>query len=214
MSTAIIAKEKTYGNKQLQKATDTVKKLERGIQSSLFETAAIIAKVESEKLYLDDGFRNVHEWTKEAFNIEKSASYNMLKIGKNYTRPVLNEKGKTIGYRSTLTDENTVDYNVTQITRMLPVPPEELPEAIEKENITPALTVKEIESKIKHYLKDDETEAETEETETVEDNETQDDDAHFWVTISITTAEQIIEVLKAYGTDEALELVDEIREQI
>ena len=166
---------KTYENKALQRATDKIRKLEAGVQSNLYETAAIIAFVDGAKLYTDDGFKNVHEWTKQALNIEKSTSYSMLKIGREYTRVLTDDKGKIKGYRSNVTEDGETDFSVTQIVKMLPVSRETLPEAIEAENITPADTVREVEAKIKHYMHKDEDETEdAPEADEAEANEAED----------------------------------------
>ena len=206
---------KIYENKALQKATDKIRKLETGIQANLYETAAIIAYVDGAKLYTDDGFKNVHEWTKQAFNIEKSTSYAMLKIGRDYTRVLTDDKGKIKGYRSNVTDNDEADFSVTQIVKMLPVSRETLPEAIEAENITPADTVREVETKIKHFMHKDEAEKEdAPEVDETEANEAENvsDEIEDGITFSRDFVMNIFKELSKVNTKTAKDITEALAE--
>ena len=136
-----------FENKGLQKATDRINKIGENVTKSLYEVAHIVAEVEANKFYLDDGYKNVHEWTKDAFGIAKSASYNMLAIGRDYTKEITNGKKKV--YRSNLTEDNEEDFSTTQITKLLPVPREKVDELVQSGLIVPSMTVKEIDEILK-----------------------------------------------------------------
>lgn len=201
-----------YTNKGLQKATDKIRKLEKGIQTNLYETAAIIAYVDNNQLYLDDGFKNVHEWTKTAFDIEKSTSYNMLKIGNGYTRELTNGKGKIVGYKSNLTDDDKPDYNVSQIVKMLPVPRETLPQVIYETEITPSLSCKEIETRIRNYMNKDRSETATvDEDEDYDDIDTGVDEEKTYI-LTETLVKNIYDELLKVKTKRAVSLVELLAE--
>lgn len=163
MTNEITTRNITFTNKGLQKATDKMLKIGTTMSRCAFEAAFIIAEVAESKCYLDDGFKNVHEWTAATFGIEKSASYGMLKIGRDYTAKVI-EGGKVKGYRSNLTATDEDDYSTSQIMKMLPIPREEIETVIEAEEITPADSCREIEAKIKHYKQKDAPETTDDET--------------------------------------------------
>ena len=165
---AIANAPQVYTNKTLNKATQRVYKIGETFRRCAFETAVIIATVDSSECYKEDGFNNVHEWTNAAFGFQKSASYTLLKIGREYVREVKNpETGKLTGYASNLLPENSEkDFTTTQIEKMLPAGHAFAAELVEREEITPHMTCKEIGKVIKGYLHDeDEKEESNEESE-------------------------------------------------
>ena len=137
--------EFSFKNKKLQNATMRIFKLGDNIRQKWFEVGAIIAKVDAEELYKDDGFSSVHEWVKKAFKLNKSRSYDLLKIGREYTREVLNNAGNVVGYECNLLPESTQDnFNTTQVTRMLPLGHDMATHYVEHGDITPDMTVSDI----------------------------------------------------------------------
>ena len=164
--------EVVFANKDLNKATNKINALGEKVKSNLFEIAFIIAEVNEKKCFADDGFKNVHEWTTSTFGFKKTQSYTLLKIGKEYTIPVLDEKGKVIGYKSNLLDGEE-DFTTTQIEKMLPAGHDKAIELVENETITPDMTAREIGIVIKSELNAD-TDADTE-TDTDTDTETETD---------------------------------------
>ena len=150
----------TFTNKALNTATQKVFKIGETVRKCAFETAVIIASVEASECYKEDGFNNVHEWTKAAFGFQKSASYSLLKIGREYVREITDPKtGKIKGYASNLLPEDTEkDFSTTQIEKMLPAGHAFAAELVEREEITPDMTCKEIGKIIKSYTSaEDET---------------------------------------------------------
>ena len=156
-----------YANKALNTATQKVYKIGETVRKCAFETAVIIASVEASECYKEDGFNTVHEWTNAAFGFQKSASYTLLKIGREYVREVLDGKGKVKGYTSNLLPEGSEkDFSTTQIEKMLPAGHAFAAELVEREEITPDMTCREIGKVIKGYLHDeDEKEESKEESE-------------------------------------------------
>lgn len=160
----------TFQNKTLQSATNKIFKIAKAVRKCAYETAYIMAQVDETECYKDDGFNNVHEWAMKTFGFKKSASYTLLRVGKEYTRTITDAKGKVNCYCSNLISENADnDFTTTQIEKMLPGGHELAVELVKKEEITPDMTCKEIEKVIKSYIKPEpeetETETATEETE-------------------------------------------------
>lgn len=89
-------------NKQLQALTDKVIQLTNENVRNDYRIAAIFAQVDETACYKDDGFKNVTEWGMECIGYKKSQCYNYIKVGKEYTREVINAKGEAIGYCSNL----------------------------------------------------------------------------------------------------------------
>lgn len=155
-----------YTNKALNSATQKVFKIGETVRKCAFETAVIIAAVESSECYKEDGFNNVCEWTSAAFGFQKSSTYTLLKIGREYVRELVDPKtGKVKGYASNLLPENAEkDFSTTQIEKMLPAGHAFAAELVEREEITPDMTCREISKVVKSYMSDSAEEESTEES--------------------------------------------------
>ena len=193
----------TFTNKKLQNATMQIMQIAGKIRNNWFEVGAIIAMVEAQELYKDDGFNTVHEWTARAFNIKKSMSYDLLKIGKEYTREILSEKGRTLGYECNLeVPDSSENFALTQVIRMLPAGHDKAQELVTAKVITPDMTSTAIGKVIKGLTTKDEPSDEPETTDndepTTEPTEVSYDE---WLRMTfdkISTAELIAE-LKTRG---------------
>lgn len=161
----------TYMNKDLCKATNKVNKLGSSIQRNLFEVAAIVAEVDRTQCYEDDGFKNVHEWTAQAFGIKKTASYSLLKIGKEYVEVLVNENGKAIAYGSNLHHATEKDFSMSQVEALLPAGKDLAEDLAATEKVTPEMTVKEIKKVVKEHTADPEEVTEEAEEEEVAEAE-------------------------------------------
>ena len=79
-SIAIINKQ-TFKNKELNKATGELYKAFQNIEKSNNEACKILARVEKEKLYKDDGFKSLAEYA-EQIGLEKSTAHKMENAGR------------------------------------------------------------------------------------------------------------------------------------
>lgn len=146
----------TYSNKTLNTATQRVFKIGETVRKCAYETAVIIAYVNETECFKDDGFNSVHEWTESAFGFKKTASYALLKIGKEYVRKITDGNGKVKGYKSNLLpEESEKDFSTTQIEKMLPAGHAFAAELVERGEVTPDMTCREISKVIKSYMSDD-----------------------------------------------------------
>ena len=156
------ANDFSFINKNLQNATMKIVRLTDNAKTALYQIAFIIASVAESECYKDDGFNNVHEWTTKILGYKKSMSYDMLKIGQQYTREILNDKGKVTGYECNLLPESSAtNFSTTQVIRMLPVDREVVCELVNDEIITPAMSSKEIAKVIRNHINGEEPEQPT-----------------------------------------------------
>ena len=146
-------------NKQLEKVTQAIIDCGNTIQSRRYAVAALLAKVEVEKLYKDDGFTSAAEYAKETFGMEKTLAYNLIKIGTDYTRPIIDAKGKTKGYCSNLLpsanpdagDAPLLDFSPVQIERILPLGRDKVLELVKDGKLSPSMTVREMKDVVKAH---------------------------------------------------------------
>lgn len=197
-----------FQNKKLQNATMQIMQVVDKIRNNWFEVGAIIAQVDEQELYKDDGFNNVHEWTTRAFGIKKTMSYDLLKIGKEYTREIQSAKGRTMGYECNLMDSGSSDnFALTQVIRMLPAGHDKAKELVDAKVITPDMTSSAI-SKVIKSITNPEPEpvepTEPEQPETVEPDEPLVEVSHEeWLrmTFDKITTQEIFNELKFRGYD-------------
>lgn len=168
-----------FHDAQLRDATERINRYAGEILRNGFAIGATMAMVESTKCYENDGFKSTVEWAMKSFNLKKSAVYNYLKIGKDFTREIVSNKGKTTGYCSNLlkipgTDVEVLSYNTepapapekdftpSQIERLLPVGRDTALEMVREGVITPEMSCKDIQRIVKtHTAENDETETES-----------------------------------------------------
>ena len=82
MENTITVKE--IKNATLKKATERITKCTHAIATNAYTIAAILAKIDETECYTDDGFKNVAEYTKAFLGMKKSATYEYIKIGREY----------------------------------------------------------------------------------------------------------------------------------
>lgn len=163
MENTIIARNFKFENKELTKATTAIAKATESAAKSLMKIASVMAEVDARSLYIDD-FKTIADYGKEVFGYKKSAVYNMVRVGRDYIDPTT---GKSI-----FALENGEDFTFNQLTRLLPLPSvEDAEHLIADETITPDMTLRDIESVVKAYNKEESAEAETEEAAEAETEE-------------------------------------------
>lgn len=145
---------KEIKNARLRKATENINKIGTELRKNYFKVAAIIARVESDKAFEEDGFRSVHEWTETCFGIKRSVSYSLLRIGKEETMEVLDERGRVIDYTSKTHDKDGNGFTVTQLERMASLDAEVKEGLIADGSISADMTCREIMDVVKANKKD------------------------------------------------------------
>lgn len=177
----IIKSDRTYMDRNLQDVTNKVYAIGDNIKNEVYKIAWLIAMVDARGMYANDGFETVHAWTAQAFGFKKTLSYNLLKIGNEYTREVISRKSKVTGYCSNLLpvpvemDENgkplpsepapIKDFSVSQLSAILPVGHREAEDLVRDQVITPDMTVKQIKDIVKSRNTVEDVEVESDDTE-------------------------------------------------
>lgn len=144
-------KHPTFINAQLHKATEAIFKLGDAIRINQYQVAAIIAGVDSTECYKDDGFDSVHDWATKTFGFGKSQSYDLLKIGREYTRKLVNDRGRTTAYECNLLPEGANEnFTASQVAKLLPVGHDKAEELVKSGVVNPRMTCKEIAKAVKN----------------------------------------------------------------
>lgn len=161
-----------YISKRLEKAESAIIKIADKMQQNAFAVAWIIARTAEtvdDETFAADGFANVHEWTEKVFGFKKAMSYNLLKIGNEFTCEIVN--GKTKYYRDNITSPDVAGFTTSQICQLLKYGFETANEAYKAGYISPEMSCREIKENMKKFVADD-ADAETETEETEEEAET------------------------------------------
>ena len=163
-----------FSNKELERATRLLMECDSQVRTRQFDIASILGRIESQKLYQDDGFANTAEYAMQTFGMQKTLAYELIDIGVNYTREVKNAKGKVIGHCSNLVppanpeqlDFPVLDFTPNKIGKMKVLGREKVLELIQAGDLTPRMTFKEIADVVKlHKAKPALTEPEQPATE-------------------------------------------------
>lgn len=158
MENTITVKE--IKNATLRKATERITKCTHTIATNAYTIAAILAKIDETECYTEDGFKNVAEYTEAFFGMKKSATYEYIKIGREYVE----------NNHSNLPHAE-VDFTHKQVAALLPLNNRDRAvELIEEGTITVDTPVSEIKKIVKAETTEP-TEEETEEAELTEEAE-------------------------------------------
>ena len=131
-------------NPELKKITTEIKKASANVIGNTFKISALIAHVDENELYLEDGFNDVFEYVKQCFGLEKASAYNLIRVGKDFITEMENGKG----YETILTHA-TKDYSISQIFKMLPLGIEKAKELTEDGVIDETMSCRQIEKIVK-----------------------------------------------------------------
>lgn len=160
-----------FTDKNLQNATMRIFQLNETIRKNYFAIAAVVAMVSESECYKADGFNDVHAWVTRTFGYKKSMSYDLLKIGREYTRELLNKAGKPMGYECNLLPADSDDnFRTTQVMKMLPLGHTLAEQLVEEGKIKPDMTVRAISEVVKEYsMTDDKPESDNDKPESDND---------------------------------------------
>ena len=157
MQLSTVTNRPVFMNRKLEKVTQSIMKCAANVQTNRFAISAMLADVQSEGLYKDDGFANAADYAMATFAMEKTLAYDLIRMGQQYVRPILNDKGRVIGYCSNLLppanpdaqDAPLVDFTPTQIIKFSSLGREKVLNLIMSGELNPRMTIKEIVSLVK-----------------------------------------------------------------
>lgn len=111
----VLNQEVEISNPELKKITSEIRKAGANVIGNTFKISALIAEVDTNKLYEEDGFTDTFDYAKQCFGLEKASVYNLIKVGKEFI-----EKMDSKGYGTLLTHGER-DYSISQVVKMLPL---------------------------------------------------------------------------------------------
>ena len=122
-------------NKELKKYTIKIRNCGENIRKNYIKIAYLLNKVDTTECYIEDGFVNTQDYARHILGIQRTACYNLLRIGKDY----INEDGTC-----TILKCDDSDFGVSQIQALLPLGIEESKTLVETGEITPEMSVRQI----------------------------------------------------------------------
>lgn len=164
-------------NADLKKVTTAIQKASANVIGNTFKIASLIARVESEELYIEDGYDDVFDYAKKCFGLEKTSVYNLVRVGNDFITAV--EHGKITSFETLLTHGDH-DYSISQVFKMLPLGIEKAKELTADGVINESMSCRAIERIVKDNTEGrvtrgkSKSENTTPEPETEPDNESDD----------------------------------------
>ena len=142
----ILNKDYELTNEDLKIHTRNIKCYSTLIRKNYYRIAKELCEIEKTECYLDDGFEDVVGYARKVLGIQKTTTYNLLSIGKDF----INKTGD----RSILTDSGR-DYTVSQLQVLLPLGKDRMKELHEDGTINPDQSVRTIKRIIKEKEKNE-----------------------------------------------------------
>lgn len=118
-----------FKNAELNKASERIYALKGSIAENMSEIARILGRVKREKLYVEDGFKSVHEYAENALDLGKATAYAMAGVGDRF---LLSDTVTSQTVSAMLSPSN--------LTELVGLTDDEIQDGINKKLITPAST--------------------------------------------------------------------------
>lgn len=141
-------------NYRLRQATQKIFRLTNAAKRNLFEIAVTLLKIQTEELYVEDGYSNIYEYGEKVLGYKKAMTNNLVRIAGQY---IDKEAMKSI----LATDSG--DYSVSQLQELLVIEPTDAKQLSDSEIITPSMTTKAIRKAVKDFRENEKTEPEEKE---------------------------------------------------
>lgn len=133
-----------FKNQALTEATDIIVMNVRGLVNNIYSIAVQLDKIDSEKLYEDDGYKSVIDYAEHVFDLKKTVVYSLIKVGRKYTNKDL--------LCSNLPHDDK-DFTPHQIVKMLPLG-DDVVSYVESGELSPDMSCREIEKFVKEVKAD------------------------------------------------------------
>lgn len=130
-------------NTDLKGHANKIKGYGKNIRTNYLKIAKELYEIDKSECYLDDGFEDTQDFASKVLNIQKTTSYNLIRIGREF----LSEDGS----RTALTDKGN-DYGVSQLQILLPLGIDKAKELHDEEVIKPEMSVRQLKSIVKHEI--------------------------------------------------------------
>lgn len=130
-----------FQNEKLNNYTQKILNIGTDMKKQVFKLAVILSDVDKADCLKEDGFKNVADYALQTFNIRKSLTYNLIKIGAEY----LDRKALT----TTLEHDGEKDFNATQLGEVVRLGYNKVSDLAKERIITPEMTVRQIREVVK-----------------------------------------------------------------
>lgn len=155
----------TLTDRKLIQATNRIEKFMIGAKKSLFAIAVELQKIDLQKLWEKDGFKNVSDYGEKVLGYKHAMTNNMIRIATSYIEATTQE--------SILPHAEKKDWSLGQLQELLTITPEEAQKLVDDDVINVGMSTKKIREAVKLYKNPaieteeaEKTEAETEENNT------------------------------------------------
>lgn len=136
----------SINNPELKKVTGEIRKASANVIGNTFKISALIARVDSDELFIEDGFADVFDYAKQCFGLEKASVYNLIRVGNDFISEV--KKGNITSFQ-TLLSHGDKDYSISQVFKMLPLGIEKAKELTSDGVIDETMSCRQIERIVK-----------------------------------------------------------------
>lgn len=148
----------TLTDRKLIQATNRIEKYMVGAKKSLFAIAIELQKIDRDKLWEKDGFKNVSDYGEKVLGYKHAMTNNMIRIATSYIEATTQE--------SVLPHIEKKDWSLGQLQELLTITPEEAQKLVEEDVINVGMSTKKIREAVKAYKNPAIEEADTEESDT------------------------------------------------
>lgn len=133
----------TLKNKKLVAACKRIEKASDDTRKALFRIAYELRRIDANKLYADDGYKNISDCAEKLFGYKKAMTNNLVRIAENYM--------DAAGALTLPTGEGAKDWTVGQLQELLKLSPEVVRELVASGTIHSGMTSKAIRQAVKDY---------------------------------------------------------------
>lgn len=129
-------------NYRLRQATQKIFRLTNAAKKNLFEISVTLLKIQTEKLFEEDGYSNIYEYGEKVLGYKKAMTNNLVRIATNYI-----DKDTMKSILAT----DTGDYSVSQLQELLVIEPADAKQLADAETISPTMSTKAIRKAVKEF---------------------------------------------------------------
>lgn len=133
----------TLTDKKLIQATNRIEKYMVGAKKSLFAIAIEIRKIDAQKLWEKDGFKNVSDYGEKVLGYKHAMTNNLIRVATSYLVATTQE--------SVLPHEDKKDWSLGQLQELLTITPEEAHSLVDENIISVDMSTKKIREAVKAY---------------------------------------------------------------
>ena len=130
-------------DKKLIQATNRIEKYMVGAKKSLFAIAVEMNKIDSQKLWEKDGFKNVSDYGEKVLGYKHAMTNNLIRVATSYIVATTQE--------SVLPHEEKKDWSLGQLQELLTITPEEAKSLVDENIISVDMSTKKIREAVKAY---------------------------------------------------------------